>query len=119
MQRAGSRSTRACATASPRSETPPMADRTTRVLLVVLLFSGLSVGIWAAFFPRSFYVDFPGGGRSWVSADGPYNEHLVRDVGNLFPALSVVALGALLRPLKELVLVAAVAFLVEGLPHLT
>jgi hypothetical protein len=96
-----------------------MADRTTRALLVVLLVSGVTVGVWAAFFPLSFYADFPGGGHAWVSADGPYNEHLVRDVGNLFLGLSVVALGALLRPLKELVLVAAAAFLVEGLPHLT
>ena len=35
-----------------------------------------------------FYDDFPGLGRSWVAADGPYNEHLVRDVGALNLALA-------------------------------
>ena len=40
----------------------------------------LVVGVWALVLPRSFYDDFPAAGRHWVSALGPYNEHLVRDV---------------------------------------
>jgi len=50
------------------------------------------VGFWALLAPRSFYDDFPGGGRSWVSALPPYNEHLVRDVGGLPSNLAVVDL---------------------------
>ena len=40
--------------------------------------------------PASFYDDFPGLGRMWVAPDGPYNEHLVRDVGELNLALVVI-----------------------------
>jgi hypothetical protein len=95
-----------------------MADRLDRVLLVVLLATGLLLGVWATFFPASFYADFPGGGRAWVAADGPFNEHLVRDVGAGYLGMAVLALGALLRPVRELVLTAGVAFFVFGAPHL-
>ena len=37
--------------------------------------------------PAAFYDDFPGLGRMWVAPDGPYNQHLVRDVGELNLAL--------------------------------
>src|SRR5437879_910064 len=50
-----------------------------RLMLWVLAFSAFGVGVQAAFFPRSFYDDFPMG-RGWVAMDGRYNEHLVRDV---------------------------------------
>ncbi|MGZ4448404.1 MAG: hypothetical protein ACXVW4_01310 [Nocardioides sp.] len=50
------------------------------------------VGTWAAAFPRAFYDSFPGANRYWVSSDGPYNEHLVRDVGAWYLALAVVGL---------------------------
>lgn len=51
--------------------------------------TGLSVGVWATLFPRSFYDSFPGFHRIWVGVDGPYNEHLARDVGSLYLALTV------------------------------
>jgi hypothetical protein len=38
--------------------------------------------------------DFPGAGRSWVAPDGPFNEHLARDVGVLNLALAVVTIAA-------------------------
>ena len=47
----------------------------------MLVVVGGSTGLWATLSPRSFYDEFPGGGRAWVAADGPYNEHLVRDFG--------------------------------------
>ena len=73
-----------------------MADKLTRVWLTLLGLVGLFVGTWATFFPRSFYDDFPAGsGHAWVAADGPYNEHLVRDVGALNLALAAVAIAAL------------------------
>jgi hypothetical protein len=95
-----------------------MLDRTDRVLLIIMVISAAGLGVWAALFPASFYADFPGAARHWVALDGPYNEHLVRDVGDANLALAVVALGALLRPIRELVLAAAVAFVVAGVPHL-
>ena len=60
-----------------------MRDTTTRVLLIIVGIGNAVVGLWAAVAPQSFYDDFPGAGRHWVAVDGPYNEHLVRDVGVL------------------------------------
>ena len=65
-------------------------------LLGFFVLFGLGVGGWQTLAPASFYTDFPGAGRHWVSVDGPYNEHLLRDVGQGNLALGVVALVALL-----------------------
>ncbi len=75
------------------------------------------IGLWALFAPRSFYDDFPGLGRTWVSVDGPYNEHLVRDVGALNLAVTALLLIAFVRLSRELVTVAGVVALVWGVPH--
>jgi hypothetical protein len=75
-------------------------------------------GVWAGAFPRSFYDDFPGFGRVWVAVDGPYNEHLVRDVGTLTLALAVLLLVAAVRTTPVLVGVAAGVNLVNAVPHL-
>jgi hypothetical protein len=65
----------------------------------LLTASALYVGPWAGLAPRSFYDAFPGLHRVWVAVDGPYNEHLVRDVGGLYLALAVAGIVALLcRP---------------------
>jgi hypothetical protein len=90
----------------------------TRIVLALLAFSSAVVGLWATFAPRGFYDNFPGGDRNWVSADGPYNEHLVRDVGELNLALTVVTVFALVVLSRALVLAAAVAWLVYSVPHL-
>jgi hypothetical protein len=96
-----------------------MKNRTlwTRILLIALAWSAFLVGVWATFAPRSFYDSFPGGGREWVSPDGPYNHHLVSDVGELNLALFVVTLAALITVNQLLVRVTAVAWLVYGIPH--
>ena len=73
-----------------------MADRVIRAALAALAVVGLSSGLWAEFSPRSFYDEFPGGGRAWVAANGPYNEHLVRDFGALIGDAVGFALGAAL-----------------------
>jgi hypothetical protein len=89
-----------------------------RAGLVVLTAANAVVGFWAQLFPRSFYDDFPGMGRTWVSLDGPFNEHLVRDVGGLNLALAAVAAAAILFRSALLGRVAGAAALVYGLPHL-
>ena len=76
----------------------------------------LGVGLQALFFPRSFYDDFPLG-RGWVAMDGPYNEHLIRDVGSLNLALVVLVLAALFVSTRTLARVAAVVWLVNAVPH--
>jgi hypothetical protein len=93
-------------------------DRWTRVLLAVLAGSALVVGAWATAAPRSFYDSFPGAGEQWVAVDGPYNHHLVGDVGALNLALLAVTLWALVTLDRRLVQVTAVAWLAYGVPHL-
>ena len=95
-----------------------MLDRLDRVLLVIVAVSSGLLGVWAAFSPRSFYTDFPGFGHHWVSADGPYNEHLIRDVGDANLGLMFVALVAAWRRSGTLALVAAGAAVIAWLPHL-
>ncbi len=87
-----------------------------RLMLWVLAFGALGVGVQAAFFPRSFYDDFPLG-RGWVAMDGRYNEHLVRDVGALNLALLVMTLGALVIGMMAVARLAACSWLVYAVPH--
>ena len=89
-----------------------------RLGISLLAFSALSVGVWALLVPRSFYDDFPAVGRGWVSAFGPYNEHLVRDVGALNLALGVLLALAAISLDRWLVRAALAAYLVYALPHL-
>lgn len=89
-----------------------------RVGCLLLAAVSAELGVWATFFPRHFYNHFPGGGRAWVSVDGPYNQHLVRDFGQYNLAFAVLLVGAALiayRPLRQLVLV---AYVVQAVPHL-
>jgi hypothetical protein len=90
----------------------------TRIVLGYLAMSGLLVGVWAGLAPRSFYDDFPGLGRVWVAVDGPYNQHLVRDVGWLNLALAVATVWAAVTLTRTLVVAVLVAWLVTGIPHL-
>jgi len=95
-----------------------VSDRATlRVALGILAVTGLFVGVWAAAAPRSFFFDFPGFGHSWVAGDGPYNEHLVRDVGDLNLALAFVAAAAAAWLSRPLTVTAALAWLVYSVPH--
>jgi nucleoside-diphosphate-sugar epimerase len=87
-----------------------------RVLLWLLALGNLGVGLQALFMPRSFYDDFPFG-RGWVAMDGPYNQHLVRDVGSLNLALVVLVFAALFVGTRTLARVAMVVWLVNAVPH--
>jgi len=87
-----------------------------RLLLWILAFSGLAVGLQAAFTPRSFYTDFPFG-RGWVAMDGRYNQHLIRDVGALNLALAVFTLGALWIGTRAVAKLTAAGWLVYSVPH--
>ncbi len=86
--------------------------------MAVLTASALYVGGWAAPFPRSFYDNFPGLGHTWVSIDGPYNEHLVRDVGAFYLALALVGVLALMWRERHVTSVVAAAWAMFSAPHL-
>lgn len=103
--------------ASPVGPKPKGGVRT-RTLLGLLALGGLVVGAWAQFAPHSFYTSFPGGGRAWVAADGPFNEHLIRDVGGLNLALTLLTIAAAVSLGRGLVRTAGGAWVVYGLPHL-
>ena len=68
--------------------------------------------------PRSFYGDFPVSGAHWVAAFAPYNEHLIRDYGASFLAISALALAAAWFGERRLVRVALAVWLVAAVPHL-
>lgn len=89
-----------------------------RAGLLFVAAGPLVVGTWALFAPRSFFEGFPAAGRHWVSALGPFNEHLTRDVGalNLALGLLLVIAAALLG--KRLVRASLAAWLVYAVPHL-
>lgn len=89
-----------------------------QVVLGLSILLGLFVGGWAAFFPRAFYDDFPGATLAWVSVDGPYNEHLIRDVGALYLALAAAGLTAFALRDRNSSRVVGSAWLVFGVPHL-
>ena len=88
-----------------------------RLLLFVLALITLELGVWATLAPQSFFNSFPGGGRHWVAADGPFNEHLVRDFGSLNLALALLLIVALVVGTRLLVTTAAGAYLLFALPH--
>ena len=90
----------------------------TRIALGYLTLVSLEVGVWAQFAPRSFYDNFPGLGRAWVRVDGPFNEHLVRDVGGLNLAISAVLIVAFVTLSRPMIIAASVATLLYGVPHL-
>jgi hypothetical protein len=87
------------------------------LLLAWFAFFGLALGLWQAVFPASFYADFPGPGHHWVSPDGPYNEHLMRDVGQGSLAIGTVALVALSTGVVWVARAVALAAVVVNLPH--
>jgi hypothetical protein len=77
-----------------------------------------AIGAWALFGPHSWYSDFPGGGHHWVSALGPYDEHLVRDFGGLYLGVGLLVVWAAVLLERRLVQAALGTFLVFSIPHL-
>jgi hypothetical protein len=87
-------------------------------IFVVAIPTG-ATGAWGLFAPRSFFRSFPrGAAHPWISSLGPYDEHLVRDVGALLLALAVLLLIAGILLDRRLVIAAAVSSLVFNVPHL-
>ncbi|MFL5845318.1 MAG: hypothetical protein ACJ762_11535 [Solirubrobacteraceae bacterium] len=95
-----------------------MAPRSTRIGLLVLGAGQGLTALFALFAPRAFFDDYPVAGAHWVSALPPFNEHLVRDYGASFLALSVLALAAAWVGERRLVIVAVAVWLVSAIPHL-
>jgi hypothetical protein len=88
-----------------------------RALLAFFAVFLLVAGLWQAFWPASFFADFPGFGHHWVDVDGPYNEHLLRDVGQGNLGIAAAALYATVRPTRLAARLVALAVSVPAVPH--
>lgn len=90
-----------------------------RVCAAVLAVSGYVIGLWAYFAPMHWYNTFPGFGMQWLPVLGPYNEHLIKDVGGMYLALATLAGWTLFRlNNRTLVVVTAVSWSIFNLLHL-
>jgi hypothetical protein len=89
-----------------------------RVALVALAAGQGATGLLARLNPQVFYDDFPFG-RSWVAADGPFNEHLITDFGAALLAIAALCLVGVWWPTREVVIAAAVANIVLGAFHIS
>jgi hypothetical protein len=97
----------------------PAAPALTTPLRLALGFLALSAafpGLQATLSPASFYDGFPLG-RAWVELLPPFNEHLIRDVGNYKLAFAILFAWAAWRPSRELVIPVAAAWSVAALLH--
>lgn len=86
---------------------------------LALLAVGQGVAaVWALLAPHGFYTSFPWPGAHWVSALPPYNEHLIRDYGAAFLAISALAAYAAASADRKLIRVALGVWAIAALPHL-
>lgn len=81
--------------------------------LLLLTVIQAATGLWMLFLPRSFYDHVLG-----VSALPPFNEHLMRDLGGVYLAISVVLGVSAASMERRLVRTALAAYLVVSVSHL-
>jgi hypothetical protein len=88
-----------------------------RLALLLLGVPQAGIGLWALIAPQGWYDSFPGAGRHWLPAFGPYNEHFAVDAGaGLFAAGALAILAAIWLE-RRVVQVAMVGFLAWSVPH--
>lgn len=88
-----------------------------RLGLLVLGIPQAAIGLWALLAPRDWYDTFPGGGREWLPAFGPYNEHFAVDAGAGIFVAGVLALIAAVILERRVVQVAMIGYLAWSVPH--
>ena len=91
--------------------------RAHQVVLLGLASAAALIGLWAQLAPLSFHADFPGLRQFWISLDGPFNEHLIRDVGGLNLVLAVLTASAAIGGRTGPARLACVCWLIYGVPH--
>lgn len=85
-------------------------------LVATVIIVGV-VGAWSYFWPQPYFDHFPVFLGEWVSKDGPYNEHLVRDHGAMYLALGAASLYGLVRPSQVGCRLLGIAWTVFGVLH--
>ncbi|MET9633699.1 hypothetical protein ABZX92_40200 [Lentzea sp. NPDC006480] len=89
-----------------------------RICLAFLGVTGAYVGVFAYFASQSFYDGFPGLGLRWLPQLGPFNEHLIKDVGAFYLGITVLSFIALANARKAIVVqMAGAALLVFNVLH--
>jgi len=84
--------------------------------LAILAASAAVTGAWQLLAPQSFYDGFPGLGHVWVALLPPYNDHLMRDVGEANLAFGALLTWAGVTPRRRGA-PARVGWLVSAVPH--
>lgn len=85
--------------------------------LIATVIIAAVVGVWSFAFPQSFYDHFPSVLGEWISQDGPYNEHLVRDHGAMYLALGAASLAGFFWREQAVYRVLGIAWTVFGVLH--
>lgn len=85
--------------------------------LVGTIIIAIGVGFWAYVLPREFYDHFPSLLGEWISQDGPFNEHLIRDHGAQYLALGAGSVAALFWRSQPLFRVLGIAWGSFGVLH--
>ncbi len=93
------------------------ASRWIRAVLAVLAFITVVTGCWAFIAPVSFFTTFPLPSHPWVALLPPYNEHLVRDVGEFNLSFALLFVWAMVSFERRLVQAILIAWLVYAVPH--
>ena len=88
-----------------------------RALLAILAVVNLETGLWALIDPGGWFGAYPGFGRHWVAAQGPFNEHLAVDAGAGFLAVGVALAVAAVWMRRPAVVVALIVLLAHAVPH--
>lgn len=87
-------------------------NRALRATLTLLAAIAAAVGLFAAVAPHTFYREVVG-----VDLLGPYNQHLVTDVGGLYLGFAVLFAAAAVTLRRELVLATCGAWTLTQLVH--
>lgn len=85
-------------------------------LVATVIIVGV-VGAWSYFWPQPYFDHFPVFLGEWVSKDGPYNEHLVRDHGAMYLALGAASVYGLVRPAQVGFRLLGIAWTTFGVLH--
>ena len=99
-----------------RSEEATVSRLQYGALVATVIIVGV-VGVWSYFWPLEFYDHFPVVLGEWVSGDGPYNEHLVRDHGAMYLAAGAATAFAMVRPTRVACQLVGIAWTVFGILH--
>ncbi|WP_402465962.1 hypothetical protein [Isoptericola aurantiacus] len=103
--------------APPRTSSPDEVGWWQTAALGASIVIAAVVGVWSYALPQEFFDHFPSVLGEWVSQDGPYNEHLVRDHGAMYLALGAASVAGVVWRTRVGFRLLGVAWTVFGILH--